>query len=56
MFSNRSVSVHPSAPPIEYAGTPDDWSVSALERKSSQVSGGSTPASSKAWTMYQTVD
>ena len=23
MFSNRSVSVQPSAPPIEYAGRPD---------------------------------
>jgi len=56
MFSKRSVSVHPSAPPIEYAGTPDAFSVSAFLRKSSHVSGGSTPASSKTGTLYQTVD
>ena len=30
--------------------------VSAFARKSSQLSAASTPASSKAWTLYQTVD
>ena len=35
---------------------PDAFRVSAAATKSSQVSGGSTPASSKAATLYQTVD
>ena len=56
MFSNRSVRVQPSAPPIEYAGRPDAWIVAASSRNASQSSGGSTPASSNAATLYQTVD
>src|SRR5918994_6597364 len=56
MFSNRSVSVQPSAAPIEYGVTPDSFNVLPAARKSSQFSGGSTPASSKAATLYQTVD
>ena len=32
MFSNRSVSVQPSAPPIEYAGSPDALIVFAAGR------------------------
>ena len=57
MFSNRSVSVQPSAPPIEYGG--DAGRLERLApslRSSSSVFGGSTPASSKAVTLYQTVD
>src|SRR5262245_34103947 len=56
MFSNRSVSVHPSAPPIEYGGTPEAWIVFAAVVRSGHVFGAVTPASSKAWTLYQTVD
>ena len=56
MFSNRSVSVQPSAPPIEYAGTPEALIVFAASSSSSHVAGGSTPASSNAATLYQTVD
>ena len=56
MFSNRSVRVQPSAPASEYAGMPEAFRVSAAARKSSHVSAGSTPASSKAATLYQTVD
>ena len=56
MFSNRSVSVQPSAPPIEYAGMPDALSVFASLRSSSHVFGGLTPAFLNAWTLYQTVD
>ena len=56
MFSNRSVSVQPSAPPIEYAGRPDAWIVSPLSRNVSQSSAGLTPASLYALTLYQTVD
>ena len=56
MFSNRSVSVQPSAPPIEYAGMPAALSSFAPARKSSHVAGASRPASSNAATLYQTVD
>ncbi len=56
MFSNRSVSVHPSAPPIEKAGTPEERSVLASARSWSQVLGGVTPAVLKAVGLYQTVD
>ena len=38
------------------AGTPDALSVPAAAVRSSQVAGGSTPASEKAVTLYQTVD
>ena len=56
MFSNRSVSVQPSAAPIEYGVTPEALSVSPASMNASQSAGGSTPASSKAATLYQTVD
>ena len=56
MFSKRSVSVQPSAPPMEYAVTPEAFSVLAASSRSSQVAGGSTPASWNALTLYQTVD
>ena len=56
MFSNRSVSVQPSAPPSEYAGTPEARSVLAAVSSAGQVFGGVTPAFLKAWTEYQIVD
>ena len=56
MFSNRSVSVQPSAPPIENAGVPDAFSVSAALRNCGQDEGGLTPAFLNAATLYQTVD
>src|SRR4051794_8778408 len=56
MFSNRSVSVQPSPPPIEYAFTPEAFKVLALVRKSCQFAGAVTPAFLKASTLYQTVD
>ena len=40
MFSNRSVSVQPSAPPIEYAGTPEAFSVLAFGEERVPVLGG----------------
>src|SRR5262252_398722 len=56
MFSKRSVRVHPSAPPIEYGGTPEDLIVAASFVRSGHVLGALTPASEKEWTLYQTVD
>ena len=56
MFSNRSVSVQPSAPPIEYGGVPDAFSVFAALSRSAHVFGGLTPAFLNALTLYQTVD
>src|SRR2546423_4337028 len=56
MFSNRSVSVQPSAPPIEYAGVPDALSVFASLTRSSKVFGAVTPASLNDLTLYQMVD
>ena len=56
MFSNRSVSVQPSAPPIEYAGVPDARSVFAAARSCGHVFGGLTPAFLNDSTLYQTVD
>ena len=56
MFSNRSVSVQPSEPPIEYAGVPDALSVFASERSCAHVFGGVTPAALKAGTLYQSSD
>ena len=56
MFSNRSVSVQPSAPPIEYAGVPEAFSVFAAARNCGHVDGGLTPALLNAATLYQTVD
>src|SRR5689334_2134064 len=56
MFSNRSVSVQPSAPPIEYAGAPDALIVCASLRSWANVFGGVTPAVLKAGTLYQTSD
>jgi hypothetical protein len=50
------VSVHPSAPPIEYAGVPDARSVLAAARNAGHVAGGLTPAVLKAAVEYQTVD
>src|SRR5689334_11832539 len=56
MFSKRSVSVHPSAPPIEYAGVPDDFSVFASDVSCAHVFGALTPAALNAGTLYQTND
>src|SRR5579862_2217403 len=56
MFSNMSVSVHPSAPPIEYAGVPDALIVCASFSSWANVFGGVTPAALKAGTLYQTTD
>ena len=56
MFSNRSVSVHPSEPPIEYAGVPDALIVFASLSSCENVFGGFTPAFLKAGTLYQTSD
>ena len=56
MFSNRSVSVQPSEPPIEYAGVPDALIVFASFRSCGHVFGGVTPAVLKAGTLYQTID
>src|SRR5579862_906365 len=56
MFSNMSVSVQPSAPPIEYAGVPDALIVFASARSFENVFGGVTPAFLNAGTLYQTTD
>src|SRR5437879_2020414 len=56
MFSNRSVRVQPSAPPIEYAGVPDDLITFAAARSCAHVFGGFTPAVLNAGTLYQTRD
>ena len=56
MFSCRSVSVQPSAPPIENAGVPDACSVLASFIRSVHVFGGVTPAFLNAATLYQMVD
>src|SRR2546425_9238217 len=56
MFSNRSVSVHPSAPPIEYAGVPDAFSVFAAARSCVHVFGAVMPAVLNAGTLYQSSD
>src|SRR5436305_7172468 len=56
MFSNRSVSVQPSAPPIEYAGVPEAFSVLASFSSCVHVFGAVTPAALKDGTLYQTVD
>ena len=56
MFSNQSVSVQPSAPPMEKAATPESETVWAVLSKSFQVFGTLTPAFSKAVLLYQTSD
>src|SRR5229473_7731681 len=56
MFSNRSVSVQPSAPPIENAGVPEALSVFAAVSSAGQLVGAVTPAALKAATLYQMVD
>src|SRR5712672_2917183 len=56
MFSNMSVSVQPSAPPIEYEGVPDDLITFAAARSCANVFGALTPAALKAGTLYQTTD
>src|ERR1043166_6953339 len=56
MFSNRSVSVQPSEPPIEYAGVPDACSVFAADVSCVHVFGAATPAVLKAGTLYQSSD
>src|SRR5215471_1930647 len=56
MFSNRSVRVHPSAPPIEYAGVPDALIVLASASSWLNVIAGWTPACLKTGTLYQTTD
>ena len=50
------MSVQPSAPPIEYAGVPDDFSVAAAFTSCGQVFGALTPAFLNAGTLYQMVD
>src|SRR5437660_4858485 len=56
MFSNRSVSVQPSDPPIEYAGVPEALIVFAIASSCDHVFGGFTPAVLNAGTLYQTSD
>src|SRR5437868_5658944 len=56
MFSNMSVRVQPSDPPIEYAGVPDALIVLASLSSCVNVFGGLTPAALKAGTLYQTTD
>ena len=56
MFSNRSDMGQPTSTPTEYGGTPESEIVCAVDTSSSHVAGGSTPASSKTWVLYQTVD
>ena len=56
MFSKRSVSGQPTSTPTENGVMPGGLSVPAAVVESSQVFGGSTPASSKSATLYQTVD
>jgi hypothetical protein len=56
MFSNRSVRVHPSAPPTAKAGRPEPRIVFAAAISCGQVFGGVTPAFLNALTLYQTVD
>ena len=56
MFSNRSVSVQPSPPPIEYALVPDALRVFAALSSAGHVCGGFTPAFLKSLTLYQMVD
>src|SRR6186997_243508 len=56
MFSKRSVIGQPTSTPTEYGVIPAASSVSRTLLRSSHVSGGSTPASSKAATLYQMVD
>ncbi len=50
------MSVHPSAPPIEYAFVPDARSVFAAAVSAFQSFGGLMPAFLNEWTLYQTVD
>src|SRR3954463_12049456 len=56
MFSNRSVSVQPSAPPTENAGVPEAFTVFASLISWPQVFGAETPAALKAGTLYQSSD
>src|SRR4051794_26499698 len=56
MFSKRSVSVHPSAPPTEYAGVPDALIVLPAAMSCVHVFGALTPACLNAGTLYQTSD
>src|SRR5690242_8699825 len=56
MFSNMSVSVQPSAPPMEYAGVPLALIVFASFSSCAKVFGGVTPAVLKAGTLYQITD
>jgi hypothetical protein len=56
MFSNRSVSVQPSAAPIEYAFVPDARSVFAALANWAHVVGAFTPAFLNSFVLYQTVD
>src|SRR5260370_35266571 len=56
MFSNMSVSVQPSAPPIEYAGVAEALITFAAGRGCANVVGEFTPAVLKGGTLYQTTD
>ena len=55
MFSKMSEIGQPASTPTEYGVMPAALSVEATSPSSSQVSGGSTPASSKSATLYQIV-
>src|SRR5918994_3697425 len=56
MFSRSSVIGQPTSTPTEYGVTPAAERVSRVSVSASQVSGGSTPGSSKDATLYQMVD
>src|SRR5687767_5863342 len=56
MFSKMSVIGHPTSTPTEYGVMPAAATVSRTSVSWSQVSGGSTPASSNDGTAYQIVD
>src|SRR6266511_4290217 len=56
MFSKRSVIGQPTSTPTEYGVMPAARRVSRSLLSSSQVLGGSTPASSNVETLYQMVD
>src|SRR5918994_4244830 len=56
MFSKRSVIGQPTSTPTEYGVIPAAERVSRVSVSASQVSGATTPASSKDATLYQMVD
>ena len=56
MFSNRSVSVHPSAPPTESGDVPDALTVEIAFTNCGHVPTRLTPAFLNDATLYQMVD